>query len=88
MGSISPHSQRLKYRIARVSVEPRLEFGEQLAGVKQAHIAPGTDRTKIGDQWTFVAIDPETKLIPSYRVGKRTRSNAMAFMTDLSERLV
>jgi IS1 family transposase len=41
----------------------------------------------LGDQWTFVAIDPETKLIPAYRVGKRTRENAVAFMTDLSERL-
>jgi hypothetical protein len=25
-------------------------------------------RTKIGDQWTFVAIDPDTKLVPSYLV--------------------
>jgi IS1 family transposase len=55
--------------------------------VKQGHIASGNDRTKIGDQWTFVAIDAETKLVPSYRVGKRTRENAIAFMTDLSERL-
>jgi hypothetical protein len=26
------HSQRLKYRICRVSVKPRLELGEQLTG--------------------------------------------------------
>jgi IS1 family transposase len=32
-----------------------------------------------------VAIDPDTKLIPAYRVGKRTRETAVAFMTDLSE---
>jgi hypothetical protein len=25
--------------------------------VKQAHIAKGTSRTRIGDQWTFVALD-------------------------------
>jgi IS1 family transposase len=55
--------------------------------VKQGHIKPGTDRTKIGDQWTFVAIDPDTKLVPAYLVGKRTRQNAITFMTDLSERL-
>jgi hypothetical protein len=30
-GPFSPNSQRLKYRISRVSVEPRLELGEQLA---------------------------------------------------------
>jgi IS1 family transposase len=41
----------------------------------------------MGDQWTFVAIDPETKLVPAYRVGKRTGANAIAFMTDLSQRL-
>jgi IS1 family transposase len=40
-----------------------------------------------GDQWTFVAIDAETKLVPAYRVGKRTREHAIAFMGDLSERL-
>src|SRR5579863_7057190 len=55
--------------------------------VKQAHIPRFTKRAKIGDQWTFVAIDPDTKLIPAYRVGKRTRDDAVAFMTDLSERL-
>jgi transposase-like protein len=55
--------------------------------IKQGHIKPGTDRTKIGDQWTFVAIDADTKLVPVYRVGKRTRDNAIAFMNDLSGRL-
>jgi IS1 family transposase len=55
--------------------------------MKQARIPRFTDRTKIGDQWTFVAIDPDTKLVPAYRVGKRTREHAVAFMTDLSERL-
>jgi len=51
--------------------------------MKQAYIPRFTDRTKVGDQWTFVAIDPDTKLIPAYRVGKRTRETAVAFMTDL-----
>ena len=37
--------------------------------------------------WTFVALDPETKLVPSYRVAKRSGANAGLFMTDLSERL-
>jgi hypothetical protein len=55
--------------------------------MKQARIPRFTDRTKIGDQWTFVAIDPDTKLIPAYRVGKRHPETAVAFMADLSERL-
>jgi IS1 family transposase len=56
-------------------------------GKKQRQLKPQDDRTRLGDQWTFVAIDPETKLIPAYRVGKRTRPHAVAFMQDLSERL-
>jgi IS1 family transposase len=53
---------------------------------KQAHLKPG-ESVRAGDFWTFVALDPDTKLVPSYRVGKRTRENAVAFMADLSERL-
>src|SRR5712664_1668212 len=44
-------------------------------------------RLRVGDQWTFVAIDAETKLIPVYRVGKRNLPTATAFMTDLAGRL-
>src|SRR5215831_11970087 len=56
-------------------------------GKKQMHVTQHDDRQRLGDQWTFVAIDAETKLVPAYRVGKRTREHAVAFMTDLSERL-
>src|SRR6202521_5257668 len=67
----------------------RIEVDEiwSYVGKKQMHLQPGDDRRRLGDQWTFVAIDPETKLVPAYRVGKRTRDNAVAFMGDLSERL-
>jgi hypothetical protein len=57
-------------------------------GKKQMHLARGDDRRRLGDQWTFVAIDADTKLVPAYHVGKRTREHAVAFMTDLSERLI
>lgn len=56
-------------------------------GKKQRQVTKEDDKSRVGDQWTFVAIDAETKLIPAYRVGKRTKPNAVAFMTDLSERL-
>lgn len=54
---------------------------------KQRWVTPDDDRSRVGDMWTFVALDPDTKLIPAYRVGKRTKPHAVAFMTDLSERL-
>ena len=54
---------------------------------KQRQVAEGDDKSRVGDQWTFVALDPDTKLIPAWRVGKRDLHTATAFMTDLSERL-
>jgi IS1 family transposase len=42
---------------------------------------------ELGDQWVFVALDADSKLIPSFLVGKRTASNAVAFIDDLSQRL-
>jgi IS1 family transposase len=53
---------------------------------KQANLKAG-ESVRAGDFWTFVAIDPQTKLIPSYLVGKRTLQNATTFMGDLSQRL-
>lgn len=40
-----------------------------------------------GDVWLWVAFDPETKLIPSWRIGDRTLATARDFMADLKERL-
>jgi IS1 family transposase len=45
------------------------------------------DPADYGDQWIFVAEDPDTKLVPSFVVGKRTASNTAAFMRDLQSRL-
>lgn len=56
-------------------------------GKKQRHLKPTDNEARVGDQWTFVAIDAETKLIPAYRVGKRTWTDASIFMKDLSMRL-
>ncbi len=54
---------------------------------KQRHLTMADDPSRIGDQWTFVALDPDTKLIPAYRVGKRDLTTAIGFMTDLAGRL-
>jgi IS1 family transposase len=40
-----------------------------------------------GDVWTWVAIDPVTKLIPRWYVGDRTADSAYHFLRDLSPRL-
>src|SRR5882724_7816051 len=40
-----------------------------------------------GDVWTFIALDADTKIIPSFIVGKRDAYHARAFMEDLAGRL-
>jgi transposase-like protein/IS1 family transposase len=45
------------------------------------------DSPEVGDQWIYVAIDAETKLIPSFRVGKRVRPDTWQFLWDLQKRL-
>ena len=39
-----------------------------------------TDPAEIGDQWVFVAMDSETKLVPSFVIGKRTRETTLRFL--------
>jgi IS1 family transposase len=43
--------------------------------------------TDAGDVWTWVAIDAETKLVPSWRIGDRSSETAIAFFDDLASRL-
>ncbi|HXC36852.1 MAG TPA: IS1 family transposase [Candidatus Acidoferrales bacterium] len=40
-----------------------------------------------GDVWTFIALDADTKLIPSFVVGKRDSYHAKTFMSDLASRV-
>jgi transposase-like protein len=56
-------------------------------GKKQRHVKTTDDLNEVGDQWVFVALDADSKLIPSFLVGKRTLNNAAAFIGDLSQRL-
>jgi IS1 family transposase len=41
----------------------------------------------MGDAWIFLATDAQTKLVPSFAVGKRDLATAESFMTDLSGKL-
>src|SRR5437762_428259 len=40
-----------------------------------------------GDAWTWVAIDPDTKLVPCWFVGDRSAESAYHFLDDLKRRL-
>jgi IS1 family transposase len=41
----------------------------------------------VGDVWTWVAIDPDTKLVPTFLVGDRGPLAAKAFIADLAGRM-
>jgi IS1 family transposase len=41
----------------------------------------------VGDVWTFTAIDAETKLVPTWHIGRRNMEDATIFMKDLAGRM-
>jgi IS1 family transposase len=55
-------------------------------GKKARHVRKG-DPEEFGDQWVYVALDADTKLVPSFVVGKRSIENTSAFMYDLYRRI-
>lgn len=68
----------------------RLEVDEiwSYCYAKERHVpADKRGQPGYGDVWTFVAIDADTKLIPSFRLGSREIADARIFMDDLAERL-
>ncbi|MGD0073153.1 MAG: IS1 family transposase [Candidatus Binataceae bacterium] len=58
-------------------------------GMKQKRAAQFPERkSEIGDFYTWVAIDADTKLVPCFRVGKRSWNECDAFVSDLRSRLI
>jgi IS1 family transposase len=55
--------------------------------VKEGHLRDDHDPLAMGDQYVYVAMDAETKLIPSFIVGKRNAENAFHLMRDLESRI-
>jgi IS1 family transposase len=55
-------------------------------GKKQRHLR-ATDDATMGDAWTWVAIDRDSKAVPCFKVGKRDNATAKAFVGDLAGRL-
>ncbi len=55
-------------------------------GKKQKQLTP-LDSEELGDQYVFVAMDSETKLVPSFLVGKRNMENSLSMMRDLQYRI-
>jgi transposase-like protein len=45
------------------------------------------DPMEYGDQYVFVAMDADTKLVPLFMVGKRDGESARSFMYELADRI-
>ncbi len=68
-----------------------LQFDEQWTFVqkKQARLTVDEKREchDIGDMYLWTCIDEQTKLLPSFLIGKRSADNARRFLMDVSKRL-
>lgn len=56
-------------------------------GKKQRNASLEDEINGLGNAWTFVAIDADSKMVPCYKVGKRDLETANEFVADLSSRL-
>jgi len=81
--------ERLQDRIMRDLDCTAIEVDEIWGFVakKERHMTETDDPARVGDQWTFVAIDADTKVIPCFKTGKRDAETAQAFTDDLASRL-
>lgn len=55
---------------------------------KQARVLGDGNPSEYGDQYVFVGMDADTKLVISHLVGKRDSASAYYFMRDLRERVI
>jgi IS1 family transposase len=67
----------------------RIECDEiwSFVGCKEKNVPADKRRQGRGDVWTWVAIDAETKLVPTFAVGDRSQYMANIFIEDLASRL-
>ena len=56
-------------------------------GMKQKTAKLTRAGADMGDVWTWIALDPETKLVPTFAVGDRNQYMANCFIEDLASRL-
>ena len=52
----------------------------------KSHLIPDDDESRLGDFWTWLALDPETKLVPHHHFGNRNEDEAVIFARELRRR--
>lgn len=56
-------------------------------GKKQKNVTPEEDAAGFGDRWIYLALDPVSKVVPAFAVGKRDFTTTYKFGHDLASRL-
>jgi len=66
----------------------RLEMDEiwGFVGKKERNVRID-ESARVGNVWTFCAIDADTKLVPAFKVGDRGIATARAFVSDVASRM-
>ena len=70
----------------RLEVDEIWSFVQKKEKTVKAQKKPRKNKD-FGDAWIFVAIDPDTKLVPVHKVGDRTLAVATEFLKDVKRRL-
>ena len=81
---------RYQHEAIRNVAAQRVQIDEiwSFVGAKQKHVTPeNAARGAVGDVWTFVAIEAQTKLVLSWLVGLRDVGYATEFLQDVAARL-
>jgi IS1 family transposase len=82
-------AQKAEAAMLSIRIRPRYLQCDELwsfLGKKRGHVRKD-DPADFGDQWIFVAMDAETKLVPCFEIGKRTKETTLAFLQRLKEHL-
>jgi transposase-like protein len=83
----SIHDKRVRHVQARyIQADEMWSFiGKKDAGFEyQGNVTSGHR----GEAWVYVALDADSKLVLSYRLGSRDQENAFCFLRDLRERVL
>ena len=89
LGFMLTAAKRAEATMLDVRIRPHYLQCDELwsfLGKKRRHVRPG-DPVDFGDQWIFVAMDAETKLVPCFEIGKRTKETTLAFLQRLKVHL-
>lgn len=82
---------RASGRRVRHGISQRMDIDDQplwgFIGMKQKTARRTNQTATAGDIWTWVAIDPDTKLVPTFAIGDRTQYMANCFIEDLAAHL-